>query len=146
MSQDKCGISMAEVLFEEIIIPAWGTLYHLTRIPSKLRTYPRSYDSRGKSVVWRPAEPLNGFVCACDCERIDTAISVEVFGRYGVQDRTQLLVKWTRLEVAAKLLNVPVLEILQKHGLDLESMTGLRHMTFMTITWASHIVSLGCYA
>jgi hypothetical protein len=77
----------------------------------------RSYDHLGRQLVWIPdRRSTRGRRFACDIEHRSRP-SPDLAARFGLSKR-EFLRRWVTTEVLAKLLDVPVLVLLERHGLS----------------------------
>ncbi len=121
----------------------WGAL-ELMRAPAPTPSrYPRSYDSAGRCLVWKPTEAFLSFRLACDIEDLRRPVPSVLFRRYRTQNRSDFLIRWTRTEVFAKLFRVPLLIWLSAHGLEDPGVYSPRPFGLLTLEWEGKIISLG---
>ncbi|NNG40194.1 hypothetical protein HJ588_13055 [Flexivirga sp. ID2601S] len=78
----------------------------------------RSHLADGRGVVWDPALP-QGFSAAIDAEILLQSVTPRLARRVGSDDPAIVWPRWTRCEVAAKLLDLPVLSWLAWDRLQL---------------------------
>jgi hypothetical protein len=78
----------------------------------------RAHLADGRVVTWRAAHrDLRGHV-AIDAELAAQKPPAALMRRFGPLDYRQFWTRWTQVEVACKLLDVPVVVWLRRHGLD----------------------------
>ncbi len=78
----------------------------------------RSYVADGRVVCWTPQQVPPGARLAVDAEIATQPVREAHARRFGPADPALFWPAWTRVEVSAKLADVPVLVWLQEHGLE----------------------------
>jgi hypothetical protein len=76
----------------------------------------RSYDHLGAVFSWEPPLVLSYRRAALDVEAKDQPSVAEMSARHGLTE-AEFLRRWVTTEAIAKVLDVPILDYLKKHGL-----------------------------
>jgi len=105
----------------------------------------RSYLADGRLVQWRPPAAALSSICgwAVDAEIAAQLVPVALAERTGVGDPDVFWPRWTAVEVAAKLLDVPVVMWLAEHGLSARVATG-HGVVGRTVHHAELVITVGC--
>lgn len=98
----------------------------------------RSYLGDGRRVSWSPPRPA-GVLIAVDAELTSHPVPRAIGRRFGTGDPLELWRLWTSNEVAAKLLDVPILVWLTRYGLR----THVPGITTRTLVIDDVVVSCG---
>lgn len=80
---------------------------------------PRTYLADGRRICWHRPEPY-GWRLAVDAELTTQPVPPSLDNRVATDSPSQFWRAWTRTEVVCKLLDVPVLVWLTRHGLHTE--------------------------
>jgi hypothetical protein len=103
----------------------------------------RSYLSDGRLVQWRPpCLRQDAIRWAIDAEIADQPVPAALAARTGISDPAGFWPAWTAAEVAAKLLDVPMVMWLAAHGLSAQAAAD-RGVTGHAFTWSGLAVAIG---
>jgi hypothetical protein len=105
----------------------------------------RSYLADGRLVQWRPPVAALRSICdwAVDAEIAAQLVPVSLAERTGVGDPDVFWPRWTAVEVAAKLLDVPVVMWLAEHGLSAR-VAADHGVVLRTVHHAELVITVGC--
>jgi hypothetical protein len=78
----------------------------------------RSYVADGRVVHWHPPRSVARWRFAIDAELADQPVPAALAHRTGTSEPERFWPRWTAMEVACKLCDVPVVRWLQRYGLD----------------------------
>jgi hypothetical protein len=124
--------AVLHIASSEVVVLAAGTAPR----PGDLS---RSHLADGRIVAWRsPRRDLPGRA-ALDAELADQEPPAALERRFGKNDRLGFWLRWTRMEVACKLLDVPAVIWLQRYGIDVDAAGIVLHSRLE----ADIVVSLG---
>ena len=102
-------------LFEGVAVElAVATCARASGCPS-----PRAYLADGRRICWHRRAP-DGWLLAIDAELASQPVPPNLGNRVEARSPTDFWPAWTRTEVVCKLLDVPVLVWLTRHGLHTE--------------------------
>jgi hypothetical protein len=108
---------------------------------------PRSYDRYGSCFSLQAPPDLFPKALALDIEARDTAVPSMLYSLSGCKGTDEFWAIWTRSEVAAKLLNIPILAWIRTHGLLSTIEKNSPHFSpdlkTRTLLTSSHVISFG---
>jgi hypothetical protein len=105
----------------------------------------RSYLADRRLVQWRPPVAALPSICgwAVDAEIAAQRVPTALAERTGVGDPAVFWPRWTAVEVAAKLLDVPVVMWLAEHGLSAR-VAADHDVVLRTVHHADLVITVGC--
>lgn len=110
--------------------------------PTDLRPgWERSYLADKRLVQWRPPTCV-GTRWAVDAEIADQPVPRVLAKRTGIHQPAAFWPAWTAAEIAAKILDVPMVMWLSEHGLSPRAAADL-DVVWRTFAWSGLVVSLG---